>query len=65
MQNDPADYAKVATDFATAQGQSAPEHVAAFAEIAKNVQMETVELMLSAGKEVQAEAVKVAKKAAK
>mmetsp|Transcript_31678 Transcript_31678/g.40647 ORF Transcript_31678/g.40647 Transcript_31678/m.40647 type:complete len:126 (-) Transcript_31678:5-382(-) len=50
---EPTDYAKAMTDFASASAESAAEHMAAFAEIAKKVQMDTVELMMSAGKEFQ------------
>lgn len=60
---DPADYAKAMTDFASAQAESAAEHMAAFAEIAKKVQMETVELMMAAGKDMQAETTAAVKKA--
>ncbi|MEO1380997.1 MAG: phasin, PhaP, partial [Pseudomonadota bacterium] len=42
---EPADYAKAVTDFASANAESAAEHMAAFAEVAKKVQMETVELL--------------------
>ncbi len=65
VQSEPADYAKVTAEFASAQAQAAPEHVAAFAEVAKKAQIETVELMLSAGKAMQAEVAEVAKKATK
>ena len=60
---EPADYTKAATDFATAAAEMAAENMAAFAEIAKKVQMETVELMLAAGKDVSEEAQAVVKKA--
>jgi hypothetical protein len=60
---DPADYAKAMTDFASAQAESAAEHMAAFAEIAKKVQMDTVELMMAAGKNMQEEATSAVKKA--
>jgi hypothetical protein len=60
---EPADYAKAMTDFASAQSESASEHMAAFAEIAKKVQMDTVELMMAAGKDAQAEATAAVKKA--
>ena len=63
VQAEPADYSKVATDFASASVEAASEHVAAFAEVAKKVQMDTVELMLAAGKEAQAEATAAVKKA--
>ncbi|MFP4239521.1 MAG: phasin, PhaP, partial [Rhodosalinus sp.] len=42
--SEPADYAKAMTDFASAQAEVTAEHMAAFAEIAKKVQMDTVEL---------------------
>ncbi|WP_294612891.1 phasin family protein [uncultured Roseovarius sp.] len=61
---EPADYAKAVTDFASANAEVAAENMAAFAEIAKKVQMETVELMMSAGKSMQDDATKAVKKAA-
>ena len=60
---EPADYTKAATDFASAAAELASENLAAFAEVAKKVQMETVELLLAAGKDVSAEASAVVKKA--
>ncbi|CUH52978.1 phasin family protein [Shimia sp. R11_0] len=60
---EPADYAKAMTDFASAQAEVAAENMAAFAEVAKKVQMETVELLMSAGKEVTEEATAAVKKA--
>lgn len=60
---EPADYAKSVTDFATASAETAAEHMAAFAEIAKKVQTQTMELMMAAGKDMSEEASKVAKKA--
>lgn len=60
---DPTDYTKAMTDFASAQAEMASENMAAFAEVAKKVQMETVELMLAAGKEVQEETTAAVKKA--
>jgi len=62
-QAEPADYAKSVTDFASASAESAAEHMAAFAEIAKKVQTQTLELMMAAGKDMSEEATKVAKKA--
>lgn len=61
--SEPADYSKSATDFATASAEIAAENMAAFAEVAKKVQMETVELMLSAGKNMQEDAASAVKKA--
>ena len=60
---EPADYAKAMTEFASAQAESAAEHMAAYAEIAKKVQTETLELMLAAGKDMSEEAAAAAKKA--
>ncbi|SFE46500.1 Phasin protein [Sulfitobacter brevis] len=60
---EPADYAKAMTDFASASAEVAAEHMSAFAEIAKKVQMDTVELMMAAGKNMQDDASKAVKKA--
>ena len=60
---DPADYAKAMSDFASANAEVAAENMAAFAEIAKKVQMDTVELMMSAGRDMQEDASKAVKKA--
>ena len=60
---EPADYAKAMTDFASANAEAAAEHMAAFAEIAKKVQMDTVELMMAAGKDMQEETTAAVKKA--
>ncbi len=60
---EPTDYTKSATDFASAAAEMASEHMAAFAEIAKKVQMETVELMLAAGKDLSEDATAAVKKA--
>jgi len=61
--SDPADYSKAMTDFASAQAEMGTESMAAFAEIAKKVQMETVELMLAAGKDMGDDATAAVKKA--
>jgi len=63
VHDEPTEYAKALNDFASASVETASEHVAAFAEVAKKVQMDTVELMLAAGKEAQTEATAVVKKA--
>jgi hypothetical protein len=60
---EPADYSKAVTDFASAAAEMASEHMASFAEVAKKVQMETVELMLSAGKDLSEDASAAVKKA--
>lgn len=60
---EPADYAKAATDFASASAEVAAENMAAFAEIAKKLQSETVELLMAAGKEAAEDATAAVKKA--
>jgi hypothetical protein len=60
---EPADYTKAVSDFATAAAELAAENLAAFAEIAKKVQMDTVELMMAAGKDASEEASTAVKKA--
>ena len=60
---EPADYAKAMTDFASAQAEVVAENMAAFAEIAKKVQMDTVELMMAAGKDLSEDATAAVKKA--
>ncbi|MEP3845283.1 MAG: phasin, PhaP [Paracoccaceae bacterium] len=60
---DPADYAKAMTDFASTTAEAAAENIAAFAEVAKKVQIETVELMMAAGKDMSEDAQAVVKKA--
>lgn len=59
---EPAEYAKAFSDFATASAEAASEHMAAFAEVAKKLQMETVELMLAAGKDISEETSAAVKK---
>ncbi len=61
--DDPADYTKSLTDFASAQAEMSAETMAAFAEVAKRVQMETVELMLAAGKDMSEDMSAAARKA--
>lgn len=63
VKSEPTDYTKAMTDFASASAEMAAENMAAFAEIAKKVQMETVELVLAAGKEMQDETTAAVKKA--
>jgi hypothetical protein len=61
--SEPTEYTKAATDFASAAAEMAAENLAAFAEVAKKVQMETVELMLAAGKDLSEDATAAVKKA--
>ena len=63
VKEDPADYTKALTDFASAQAEMSAETMAAFAEVAKRVQMETVELLLAAGKDMSEDASAAVKKA--
>jgi len=63
VKEEPADYSKSMSDFASASSEIAAENMAAFAEIAKRVQMETVELMMAAGKDMSEDATAVMKKA--
>ena len=60
---EPTDYTKSVTDFASSAAEMAAENLAAFAEVAKKVQMETVELMLAAGKDISEDATAAVKKA--
>jgi len=60
---EPTDYSKSFSDYASAAAEMASENMVAFAEVAKKVQMETVELMLAAGKEASEEATTAVKKA--
>jgi hypothetical protein len=60
---EPTEYTKSVTDFASAAAEMAAENMAAFAEVAKKVQMETVELMLAAGKDMSEDATAAVKKA--
>ncbi|SLN19602.1 phasin family protein [Roseisalinus antarcticus] len=61
--SEPADYAKAMTDFASTTAEAAAEHMAAYAEIAKKVQTETMELVLAAGKDMTEDMTSAAKKA--
>jgi hypothetical protein len=63
VKEEPTDYTKAMTDFASAQAETLSEKMAAFAEVAKKVQMETIELMLAAGKDMSEDATAVVKKA--
>ena len=63
VKDEPTAYTKAMTDFASAQAEMTAETLAAFAEVAKKVQMETVELMMAAGKQASEEATAAVKKA--
>lgn len=63
VKDEPSDYAKAASDFASASAELAAEYMAAYAEVAKKVQMDTVDLMMTAGKDIASDAQKMADKA--
>lgn len=63
VKEDPSEYGKAVSDFASAQAELAAENMAAFAEVAKKVQMETVELLMAAGKDISEDATAAVKKA--
>ncbi|EKE45779.1 phasin, PhaP [Oceaniovalibus guishaninsula JLT2003] len=60
---EPSDYSKALTDFASSQAEMTAETMAAFAEVAKKVQIETVELMMAAGKNASEDMNTAARKA--
>ena len=61
--DDPADYSKAMTDFASAQSELASQHAAEFAEIARKLQMDTMEVLMAAGKDMQDTATETARTA--
>ncbi|MFV0409629.1 MAG: Phasin [Paracoccus sp. (in: a-proteobacteria)] len=63
--DDAGAYAKAFTDFANSATEAAAEHMSAFAEVAKKLQMETVDLLMAAGKDLADDAQKTAEKAGK
>ncbi len=64
-QKDPADYAKVITEFTSQQSKASTQRVAAFAEVAQKAQIETIELLMNAGKDVQEKTKTAVKKASR
>lgn len=52
VRDEPADYSKALSELASAQAETTAETMARFAEVAKKLQMDTVELMLAAGKDL-------------
>lgn len=61
--DDPAEYSQFMTDFASAQAELSSKHISEFAEIAKKLQMDTMELLMAAGKDMQQGATAAAQKA--
>jgi len=64
VKDEPADYAKAVTDFASAFAELSADAFSAYAEIAQKVQSETMELIMAAGKELSEEAQATAPKGA-
>ncbi len=62
--SDPNEYAKAVGEYAGAQAEIAAENMVAFADLAKKVQLETVELLVTAGKALGEETSASIKKAA-
>jgi hypothetical protein len=58
------DYAKSVADFMTGSAETAAEHMAAFAEIAKKVQAETLELLMAGAKDMGQQVTDATQKAA-
>ena len=63
--SEPADYSTAMSEFVQAQSQAASEYLSAYTEIAKRAQMETVELLMAAGKGFSEEATTAVKKTTK
>ena len=59
----PEDFMKMTNDYVTTQAQSMPKHMAEFAEVAKKAQLETIDLMMKAGKDAQEELMSASNKA--
>jgi RNA processing factor Prp31 len=59
----PGDYPTAMTDFASVVAEMAAEYVTAYSDIAKKAQLDTINLILSAGKEFQGDAVAAAEEA--
>ena len=64
VKDEPADYSSALTELASAQAETTSETMARFAEVAKRVQMETVELMMTAGRQMAEETTEHARTAA-
>ena len=63
LREDPAECARAVADFATASAETATENLAAYADVAKTAQLEGVELVISAGRDVQESAAATLRKA--
>lgn len=65
VQDDPSKVVQTFAEFAASQGELASANMTAFAEIAKAVQAQTIELLFSAGKDMSADASAAVEKATK
>ena len=61
---EPADYAQSMSDFLSAQAEVATKNMAAFAELAKKIQLQTFDLIMGASKDFSGEAATAVKKPA-
>ncbi len=52
VKEDPSDYTKAMSEFASAQAELGAKSLEAFADVAKSVQLKTIELMLAAGNDL-------------
>ncbi len=60
---DPAGYAAAASEFAVEQAREIPGKLAEYAEVARQAQLATIDLLVDAGKTMQTEAAPTAKAA--
>lgn len=64
VQEDPAQFGSAMTDFASSQGALATENLNAFAEIARSLQAQTIEILMEAGKSASGDAAEAMQKTA-
>lgn len=65
VQKDMSTYGTVMSEFASSQAQAMPERLSQYAEIAKAAQLEAVEVIVDASKDMQADIVTMAGEAGK
>ncbi|WP_425052601.1 phasin, PhaP [Psychromarinibacter sp. S121] len=64
VKDDPTDYAKAMTDFASSQGALAQENLNAFAQIAQALQEQTISILMEASSSMGGDAAEAVQKAA-
>ncbi|MAQ86489.1 MAG: Phasin [Maritimibacter sp.] len=64
VKDDPSDYAKAMTDFASSQGALAQENLNQFAQIAQALQEQTISILMEASSSMGEEAAEAVQKAA-